>query len=134
MTELTTLPQRSAVPQEQTWNLASIFATPADWEAACKELDGMLPALSAYQGRLAEGAQTLLEFLRLRDQAGILAGKIMTYAMNAASVDTGDQVAAARSGQSRSLLARFGAASRVPRSRAGSDRLRSIEEVAGADA
>ena len=47
----TTLPPRNEVPVEQTWDLDSIFATPADWEAACQQLHRhCCPRLSAYQG------------------------------------------------------------------------------------
>jgi oligoendopeptidase F len=105
----TTLPSRSAVPVEQTWNLASIFPTPADWEAACKELGDLFPKLSAYQGRLGESPQVLLEYVHLYQEAGRLAGKIMVYASNGYAVDTLDQTAAARAGQSRSLMSRFAA-------------------------
>ena len=132
MTELTTLPQRSAVPLEQTWDLESIFATPADWEAACQELDGMLPGLAAYQGRLAEGPQTLLEFLELSQQAGILMGKIITYAINACVGRHRDQAAAARAGQARSLMARFGAASAFFDPELMAIGFERLEEVAGA--
>jgi len=55
----------------------------AGWEAACQELEGLLPGLNAYQGRLASNAQTLVEFLKLYEAAGILTGKIFTYASNA---------------------------------------------------
>ena len=110
MSELTTLPLRSRVPVEQTWNLASIYPTPADWENACKELSDQLPGLAAYQNRLSESPQTLLAFMDLYQQAGTLIGKIFTYAMNASAVDTGDQATAARAGQARSLYARFATA------------------------
>lgn len=109
MTDITTLPRRSEVPVEETWDLESVYATPADWEAACAELTARLPALAAYRGRLAEGPATLLAFLDAYQDAGILMGKIMTYASNAASVDTTDQPAAARAGQARTLMANFAA-------------------------
>lgn len=110
MSEQNTLPLRSDVPQEQTWNLESVFPTPADWHTACLELEGYLPALSAYQGRLAEGAATLLEFLERYQSAGVLMNRILYYAYNASSVDTADQPAAARLGQARSLSAKHAAA------------------------
>lgn len=110
MTDITTLPLRSQVPVEQTWDLASVYATPADWEAACAELKAQLPQLAAFRGRLAEGPATLLAFLEPMQVAGILLGKITIYASNGASVDTGDQVAAARAGQARTLMANFAAA------------------------
>ncbi len=35
MTNSITLPTRSDIPLEQTWDLASVFPTPLEWEAAC---------------------------------------------------------------------------------------------------
>jgi len=109
MTNTTTLPSRSEVPSEQTWNLASVFSTPKDWEAACSELTNMLPALSACQGHLGENPEKLLAFIQLYQDAGTLMGKINLFASNAYAVDTLDQQAAARNGQGRSLMAKFSA-------------------------
>jgi oligoendopeptidase F len=110
MSNTTTLPSRSEVPLEQTWDLASVFQTPSDWEAACSQLFAMLPTLSAYQGHLGDSPQKLLEFILLFQEAGTLMGKINVYASNAYAVDTHDQDAAARNGQGRSLMAKYGAA------------------------
>ncbi len=110
MSENKFLPIRSEIPVQETWALESIFPTPADWEAACKTLDDLLPLLSAYQGRLNESPQILLEAIQRLEEAGALLGKIVTYANNASSVDTFDQTATARAGQSRSLGAKAGAA------------------------
>jgi oligoendopeptidase F len=110
MSELTTLPERSQVPAEQTWNLESIFPTPADWETACSMLEGELPSLEAYQGRLAEGPATLWAFLDLYQRSAAIVDRIFVYAFNAFSVDTSNSDAAARLGQARSLFARHAAA------------------------
>ena len=106
----TTLPARDQIPTEETWALESIFATPTEWESACQILDALLPSLAAYQGRLAENPQTLLEGIQKLEEVGTLMGKIMVYANNASSVDTFDQAATARAGQTRSLGAKAGAA------------------------
>lgn len=110
MTDITALPPRDAVPVEETWDLESVYATPADWEAACAELTAELPALAAYRGRLAEGPAALLAYLERSQAAGVLMGKIMVYASNQSAVDSGDQAAAARAGQARTLMANFAAA------------------------
>lgn len=110
MTDITYLPLRNEVPVEQTWDLASVYATPADWEAACAELTAQLPQLAAFRGRLSEGPAVLLPFLELMQAAGVLLGKITVYASNGASVDSGDQAAAARAGQARTLMANYAAA------------------------
>jgi oligoendopeptidase F len=110
MLKPTTLPSRNEVPPDQTWDLASVFPTPQEWEVACKQLTDMLPALSAYQGQLGESPQKLFEFIQLFQEAATLLGKINVYATNAYSVDTLDQEAAARNGQARSLTAKHAAA------------------------
>ncbi len=110
MTDTHTLPARAEVPFELTWALESVFATPDDWDAACKELESLLPTLSSFKGRLSEGPQTLLECYNLYAQAGILIGKIFNYASNSSAVDTSNQEAAARDGQARGWAARSGAA------------------------
>ena len=103
----TTLPPRNEVPVDQTWDLSSIFPTPADWEAACQQLVAALPSISAYQGKLGSSPQTLLEFINLFQETATLMGKIGVYANNAYAVDTLDQALAARAGQARGLMARF---------------------------
>lgn len=109
MTQPHVLPQRSEVPVEQTWDLESIFATPAEWDAAREQLAARLPELAGYQGRLGEGPQTLAAFLDLYQETGVLMGKIATYASNGASTDTSNQAAAARAGQASSLAATYAA-------------------------
>lgn len=110
MTTAAQLPARADIPVEETWELESIFTAPAEWEAACRKLEGLLPELAAFQGRLAEGPDVLLKVIQTLEQVGTLLGKVMVYASNASSVDTFDQAATARAGQSRSLGARVGAA------------------------
>jgi oligoendopeptidase F len=110
MREVRTLPLRSDVPVEQTWDLASVYPTPEAWEAALRDVEGRLPALSAYRGRLGEGPRVLAAFLDAYQAAAIEMGKVNLYASNGSAVDTGDQAAAARAGQARSLMARFAAA------------------------
>jgi oligoendopeptidase F len=110
MTDTTTLPSRSEVPLEQIWDLASVFAAPKDWEAACSQLTSMLPSLTAYQGHLGESPEKLMEFIQLYQDTGTLMGKVNVYANNAYAVNTLDQDAAAHNGQGRSLMAKYGAA------------------------
>lgn len=110
MSTKSALPERSAVPVAETWDLESVFATPQDWDTACKDLLAQLPRLAGYKGRLKEGPPVLLEFIPLYEDAARLMGRIFVYASNASAVDSLDQAATGRSGQARGLFARFGAA------------------------
>jgi len=49
MPATTTLPTQSEVPLEQTWALESIFATPTDWEPACRALTAPELVEAAFQ-------------------------------------------------------------------------------------
>ncbi len=105
------LPSRKDVPVEETWNLASIFPTIEAWQEAYREVENRLPEIEAFKGKLAEGPETLLRAFKTTEEIAILAGKVFVYAGLAASVDVGDQQAAALVGQASGLMARLRAAS-----------------------
>ncbi len=54
---------RAEVPTEQTWNLDDLFVSDAAWEAEVAAVDAARESVSPYQGRLGEGAATLLACL-----------------------------------------------------------------------
>jgi oligoendopeptidase F len=111
MSKSSSLPPRSQVPIEETWDLESVYESHEDWEKACGELTNLLPKLSAYQGKIKQGPEKIHEFLEIAQKAGIIAGKVRNYASNYYSVDTTNQRNAARLGQARSLLSQLQAAS-----------------------
>ena len=47
------LPARRDVPVGDTWDLASLFSSDAEWEAALAEWEKMLPGFGAFAGTLA---------------------------------------------------------------------------------
>lgn len=101
-----TLPHRSEVPIEETWNLESIFSTTDEWQAAIPKLEELLSEVVAYQGKLGNDAQTLIEGLTKFEELMTLGMQVYVYTGLAASVDVGDQDATARFGQSRGLFAK----------------------------
>jgi len=111
MSKSSSLPPRSQVPIEETWDLESVYESHEDWEKACGELTNLLPKLSAYQGKIKQGPEKIHEFLEIAQKAGIIAGKVRNYASNYYSVDTTNQRNAARLGQARSLMSQLQAAS-----------------------
>ncbi len=54
---------RDQVPTEMTWNLDDLFATDADWAAELTALGIARDGVAQFQGRLADGAATLLACL-----------------------------------------------------------------------
>lgn len=89
-TDKNTIPARSEVKEEFTWNLGDMFASDEEW---MKEFDalGEMPArISAYAGKLGTDAGTLLSYLRLDDELELRISPFYGYASCKSDQDTGD--------------------------------------------
>ena len=67
------LPDRSQVAVADTWDLSSLFPSDSAWEEAFEAWQKQVDGYAAFQGKLAEGPQTLAECLRFDldlDRAG----------------------------------------------------------------
>jgi len=106
----TSLPIRSQVPVQETWNLESIFPNIDAWESALKQVNQDLPKLETYLGKLGDSPETLLEYLNLSQGITILAMKVMVYSGLDQSADMADPDKAARAGQGRGLMAKLSTA------------------------
>jgi oligoendopeptidase F len=102
--------QRTEIPVEHTWDTASIFATPADWEAAVARVQADVAATARYVGRLGDGPDALAEFLAASDAIQRQLARVLVYASLTYSVDTNDQEAAARNDRARGIFAMAAAA------------------------
>ncbi|MGH2523500.1 MAG: oligoendopeptidase F, partial [Anaerolineales bacterium] len=98
MTE-TTIPARSAIAPEHTWNAPNVFESDAAWEAEFKQVAESLPEVGAFQGKLGESAAALAEALEARDALLNQINKAAMYAAMAHLVDTTNQVEAGRYSQ-----------------------------------
>lgn len=74
------LPTRNEIKPEDTWRLEDIFATDDDWEKEFQAVLQLIPGVTVYQGKLADGAEVLYEALQKQDQLLERIGKLYTYA------------------------------------------------------
>jgi oligoendopeptidase F len=102
---MSSVPERSELSEKHTWDLESIYATDDDWEAAYEDVDARLADLEAYEGRLTESGETLLEALQLRDEIHREAEKVSAYARMRSDEDTRDQEYQALRARASSLMA-----------------------------
>jgi oligoendopeptidase F len=102
----TTVPQRSEIALEHTWDIASVFATDAAWEAEFARIAGELPKLGGFQGRLGETPARLLEWLHASEALLNAAGKIYLYASMLHNTNTADQQASAQYDRATGLFNR----------------------------
>ncbi len=109
--QVKTLPKRSDVPREQTWDIEALYATPRDWEAEAGALTGAIHALSAHAGQLGDSPEALLAFLTENDALSLRLSRFMSYASMNASVDGTDSVAAARRDRASGIISQYSAAS-----------------------
>lgn len=98
------LPKRSDVAIEHTWDAYSVFPSDAAWEAAIQEVQARLKTVAAYRNRLHEGPTVLADFLAELEQLYSTTSKISIYASMFHNVDTADSTAAAKFDRARGLL------------------------------
>jgi oligoendopeptidase F len=77
MPKVLRLPKRSAVKPADTWDLAPLCESDAQWEELFKKLDKQIAGYEKFRGKLGEGAKTLAacfkfdcDFERLGDRVG----------------------------------------------------------------
>ena len=85
-----TLLKRSEVPEEFTWKLSDIFPSDEAWEEENEALKLIPAKLSAFQGKLGESAENLLEFFKLQDEVDVRVSKLFGYANCKGDQDTGN--------------------------------------------
>ncbi|MFT2718737.1 oligoendopeptidase F [Deinococcus sp. A31D244] len=102
-----TLPRRQDVPQEQTWDIEALYATPDAWAAEGDALSRDIATLSAHAGQLGT-PDGLLAYLAAADDVELRLNRFMSYAGMTASVDGRDAVAAARRDRAGNLGAQYG--------------------------
>ena len=74
------IPKRSEVPEEFTWNLKDMFESDEAWFAEYEALKEMPARIAAFQGKLGESAETLLESFRLDDEISTRLSRLYGYA------------------------------------------------------
>lgn len=96
------IPKRSEVKTEFTWDLSDMFVSDEAWREEYEALKDMPARVAAFRGRLGESAETLLEYFRLQDELELRLSPLHTYASCSSDQDTSngfyqDMVGKARS-------------------------------------
>ena len=102
---MSSVPERSDVAEEYTWDLTDLFADDEEWEATYAEVEERLEDLSAYEGRVVEDAETLQAVLELRESIMRDVANVAAYARMRRDEDTTDQRYQALTARAQSLSA-----------------------------
>ena len=106
-----TIPLRSEINKDYTWNAESVFATPQAWEDEVNAIVNGLPELKKFQGKLKENPKTLADAFDILEDLTARASRAFMYAGFAYSVDTTDQKAAAMRNKGQGMYGQLLAAS-----------------------
>ena len=109
MTEAT-IPARSDIAPEHTWNAPSVFESDEAWEREFTSISDSLPDLKAFQGRLGDGPAALADAMQAFDDLTRRIGKVVVYAGMAHHVDTTNQAAIEMFSKAQGLSGRAQAA------------------------
>jgi oligoendopeptidase F len=104
------VPARSEVRPEDTWDLAPLYPSEAAWEEDFTRLRNSFEGISAFQGRMAEGAATVRAAFDIEQSVHQLLERLMQYASLKSSEDSSHAPSLDREARLESLLARIGEA------------------------
>lgn len=106
-----TLPARDQIDNNEKWNRESVFPSRDAWRESAEKAPEWFPKISAFKGRLSEGASTLADYVEIQDQASRHLLKLYFYAAMEAAVDSNDEEVMAMMGQVGAMFGQFGAVS-----------------------
>ena len=111
MEQVKKIPARSEIPAEDKWAIEDLFVSDEAWEQELTTLEQASAAMAAYEGRLAESAQTLFEYLQQVEQVDVKADRLGNYCYRRSDEDTRDSATQAMSGKYMAAVVALSAAS-----------------------
>ncbi|MEW6564263.1 MAG: oligoendopeptidase F [Spirochaetota bacterium] len=95
-----TIPQRSEVPIEYTWDLSRLYPSDAAWYDSLAVYEKMIEKIESYRGTLGRSAETLADWLDFYKELGILEERLAYYSELRQTEDEG-------AGEARTMTGRF---------------------------
>jgi oligoendopeptidase F len=80
--------ERTRIPEKYKWELSEVFQSDEAWAETKLELIGRFPGLSAFQGKLSESPEKLLQCLELANQLRKECTRLACYASMKSDLDT----------------------------------------------
>ncbi|MBQ8637939.1 MAG: oligoendopeptidase F [Lachnospiraceae bacterium] len=105
------LKERSQIAVEDTWNLESVYATDALWEADFESIQADVDAFEKNKGRIASDIGNLKDVIVSLYELARRLDKLYVYASMRSDQDTGNTFYQAMRSRAQSLYVRFSAAS-----------------------
>lgn len=104
------LPSRNEIDPKYQWNVESVFADVAAWEAAAQDVLAQVATIGKFKGRLAESPGTLADFLEASDKLGRLMHTVYFYAGMLVNCDSANTEAVSMFDKAGGMLGKVAAA------------------------
>jgi oligoendopeptidase F len=105
-TKVKTLPKRNEVAAADTWDLASLYANDAEWEAAFTAWEGRIAGYDAFRGKLGASPRDLADCLRFDTEFERVGERLGTYAFLKTAEDTASSAYQRMIGRYRNVASR----------------------------
>lgn len=105
-----TIPERKDTDPRYHWKIEDYFKTDADWEAAYTALEAAIPEITAFSGKLADSADTLLACLQKNEALSLRLDHLYTYASMRLHEDSANAFYQGLASRAEMLLIRYSAA------------------------
>ena len=102
--------KRSEMDPKYTWATEDLYKSDALWKEDAQALEKMFGEVAQYSGKLGSSAETLLKFLKLKDEIKIKFSRVSGYAMRKFDEDTKNPVYQDLSSQVSRLGVSYGSA------------------------
>lgn len=104
-----TITSRNEIDPKYKWDLASMYAVSAAWEADLAKVKALAEEMTGYAGRLGESGAVLLESLSKKDDMNRLLEKVFVYARMKRDEDNANEEAQAMTDKVMAAAAALGA-------------------------
>jgi oligoendopeptidase F len=99
---------RETAPEKYRWNTSHIYPDWDTWQSDLTKAEELLSQMLAYQGKLAEKPENLLELLRTNEEANKIMVKLYCFPYLQRSVETGNQEVNSRFQEAGAFFSGFG--------------------------
>jgi oligoendopeptidase F len=107
---MSTLPKRSELPREQTWNIEALFASQDEWRKALENAIASIAEVKPFAGRLSESPGLMLQALQTLETRMLAAMKVAQYSSLQLSTEGTNATFISMVSEARGVLARLAAA------------------------
>lgn len=107
MIKTDSVPNRSEISSENTWDLTPLYADRTAFSEAFSAAESKIPILASYRGKISQSAANLYAYLKEKDAQLLVVDRLYSYAFQYSDQDTANTTAQAMKNQALGLYTRL---------------------------